>query len=134
MEEHTHRAEARPIAFIGRPKTVLMMHDAVDSKPHPIVVEEPTAAHVSTEAVVVCSIESESRKSHQQRCAHDSSVEPSPIVAAFIALVEKEGRPNIVQLRVVHLVVTVSTYNRKESYAPHNISTAVYLIHNWYTN
>ena len=100
MEEHTHRAEARPNAIARHDSTIHTMHDAVDSKPHPIVKEEPPVAHVSIEAFVVCGIESVSRKSHQQRRLHDVSVIPK-ISIAFVTLVEIQVRPDIVDLCVV---------------------------------
>ena len=65
VEEHTHRAETRPNAIPRHVGTILEMHDAVDTKPHRIVSEEPAVAQISIEAFVVGGIQLVSRKSHQ---------------------------------------------------------------------
>ena len=52
-EEQANRAQARPNAIEGHGSTILVMHDAVDSKPHLIANEESAVASEFTEAFVV---------------------------------------------------------------------------------
>ena len=52
-EEQANRAQARPNVIEGHGSTILVMHDAVDSKPHLIANEESAVASEFTEAFVV---------------------------------------------------------------------------------